>query len=253
MTRRIGADPELFAVDGNGKFKSVIGILQGTKEHPFEIRPDGCAVQVDNVAAEFNIPPSTSAEQFIEAINFNLNYITRVLEAHECKPAIVASAEFSSDELADPAAQVFGCDPDFNAWTGRKNPRPMSRNRALRVSGGHIHIETKLDPFYVARCFDLWVVVPSLALDRDVRRRELYGKAGACRPKPYGVECRALSNFWLASDDLKKWVYDQTHLAVDFAEQGYKFSKEEGEKIQSCINNSNMGLMQELVAEYGIG
>lgn len=249
---RIGADPELFAVDLEGKFRSFIGKVGGTKQHPLVIRDDGCAVQEDNVAAEFNIPPCESAEKFIEAINFNLEHLRTIATNHGLNLSISASAEFPLEELLDPKAMEFGCDPDFNAWTEKVNLRPRSRNKYLRSAGGHVHIETEMNPYHVARAFDLCCVIPSLALDGDTRRRELYGKAGACRPKPYGVECRALSNFWLASDELKAWVFNQTQKAVKFAEQQRRFSQNESLRIQSCINTSNLGLMREIVDEYGL-
>ncbi len=37
--------------------------------------------------------------------------------------------------------------------------------------------------------------------DKDTERRGMYGKAGAFRPKPYGVEYRTLSNAWLSNDE----------------------------------------------------
>ena len=52
-----------------------------------------------------------------------------------------------------------------------------------------------------------------MLLDDGAKRRELYGKAGAYRVKPYGVEYRVLSNFWLKSPALMQWVYDNTILA----------------------------------------
>jgi len=48
----------------------------------------------------------------------------------------------------------------------------------------------------------------SLSWDNDDRRRELYGKPGSFRPKPYGVEYRVLSNMWLKSISTQKFVFD---------------------------------------------
>ena len=249
---RLGADPELFLVNTNGKYISAIGKIGGTKQHPLIISDNGHAVQEDNVACEFNIPPCESANDFIEAINFSLDYLKEKVKEQGLSLSITASAGFDAEELNHPKAREFGCEPDYNAWTKRINPRPHARNKTLRSAGGHIHIETELEPFHVAKCFDLVVVIPSLSLDDDIQRRDLYGKAGSCRIKSYGVECRSLSNFWLASNELKKWVWDKTQATLEFAKSGYKFSREEGQKIQACINNSNIGLMYEILQEYNL-
>ena len=252
---KIGADPELFLKDKHGIFISSVGLIGGTKHQPRCIRDDGCAVQEDNVAVEFNIPPASTVAQFIESVTFNLSYLTEEVRAKGLSLAIEASAEFSEDQLQTPAAKVFGCDPDFNAWTKNYNSKPFSKNKALRSAGGHVHIGfdgEDLDPFNVARAFDVFVVTPSILLDEDTRRRELYGKAGACRIKDYGVECRALSNFWLKSEELMSWVYQQTLTAVNFIREGGSFSTNQGLAIQHCINTSNKGMAQSIKAEYGI-
>src|SRR3546814_15106496 len=44
---------------------------------------------------------------------------------------------------------------------------------------------------------DWYLGLWSLGKDKDKVRRSLYGKAGACRIKPYGVEYHVLSNFWI--------------------------------------------------------
>lgn len=252
---KIGSDPEVFLVDVTGKYISSIGLIGGTKENPRPIREDGCAVQEDNVAVEFNTPPAETVDAFIEGIKFNLDYLTEFVKQRGLSLSIDASAEFPEDQLADPRAQVFGCDPDFNAWTHKLNPRPTAQNMSLRAAGGHVHAGCKdedIDPWLMGQAMDLYLGVKSVGMDPDTKRRELYGKAGAVRIKPYGVEYRTLSNFWLKSPELQKWVYTQTLRACDFIKSGGKFSKDEGEKIQWCINNSDVNLMKEIVEEYGL-
>ena len=254
MNIRIGADPELFLVDAGGVYTSAIGIIGGTKSKPRQIREDGCAVQEDNVAVEFNIPPASEVDKFIESINFNLDYITNLVKERGLSLSVTASAEFPKEQLLNPKAQEFGCEPDYNCWTLRHNPRPKAANKQLRSSGGHVHVETKLPPFLVARALDIFVGVPAVRLDPDTRRRELYGKAGACRPKPYGVEYRTLSNFWLGSDELKAWVFEQTQRAHKFL---VDHSPEDGFEadsgiIQECINTSNINLVQPIMEKYGV-
>ena len=254
MKIHVGADPELFLVDGAMKFISSIDKIGGTKENPFAIREDGCAVQEDNVAVEFNIPPSTDVNSFIEAINFNLDYLKKRAEGMNLALAIKASAIFSDDQLADPRALEFGCEPDYNAWTRRINPRPKATNQALRSAGGHVHVgvDEKLDKIQLVRAMDVFLGVPSLEFDKDTARRELYGKAGAFRPKSYGVEYRTLSNWWIADDTSKKWVFDNTIRAVNFVADGGIVPDTDAARIQACINESNHDLMTEIKADYGV-
>lgn len=255
MTIRVGADPELFLVDVSGKFISSIGLIGGSKQNPRKIREDGCAVQEDNVAVEFNIPPSHEVDHFIESINFNLEYLTRLVREKGLSLSVVASAEFSLDQLSHPKAMEFGCDPDWNAWTMQINPRPRTKNKQLRSSGGHVHVETDDPPFLMARCLDLFLGVPSVNLDPDINRRQLYGKAGACRPKEYGVEYRTLSNFWLQSDELKSWVFHQVQRADEFLRTRIKevnYLESEKIRIQQCINTSNKELAKEIIEQYAV-
>jgi hypothetical protein len=158
------------------------------------------------------------------------------------------SAEFDKDQLTTAGALTFGCDPDFNAWDyGSANPRPRSRNKALRSAGGHIHIEApELDKLELTKAMDLFVGVPMLSFDTDARRRELYGKAGAFRPKSYGIEYRTASNAWLQSDDTKRWAFNQSQKAVEFVRAGKSIPDDLGALIQQCINKSDASLINDI-------
>jgi hypothetical protein len=59
----------------------------------------------------------------------------------------------------------------------------------------------------------------SLKHDSDPTRRTLYGRAGACRLKSYGVEYRVLSNFWMTTADRRKAVWNRMQLAVKAMER----------------------------------
>ena len=97
---------------------------------------------------------------------------------------------------------------------------------------------------------DLFLGVPSVTLDSDTRRRELYGKAGAYRAKDYGVEYRTLSNFWIWKDSLKDWVYDQTQKAVDFVASGQQIAKHHGLIIRKAINKGDMRSVEFIGRQY---
>jgi hypothetical protein len=157
---------------------------------------------------------------------------------------------FAKEELTHPKALVFGCEPDYNAWSRKENQKPQSTDENLRTCGGHIHVGTKVDMLKGIQNMDLFLGVPSVLLDdspSSIARRELYGKAGAMRPKPYGFEYRVLSNYWMFHDKLVRWVYDQTYIAM-YHESKIKHSKE----IQECINTGDKELAKHICSTYNI-
>lgn len=244
---RIGSDPETFLMDKTGKYISSVGLIGGSKDHPMSIG-EGCFVQEDNVTVEFNTPPTSNQQEFVNAINYNLDWIRSRAAQLGLSVVYTPSAEFDKDQLTTAGALTFGCDPDFNAWDyGAANPRPRSSNKALRSAGGHIHIEAPdLDKLELTKAMDLFVGAPMLRFDTDSMRRSLYGKAGAFRPKSYGIEYRTASNAWLQSDETKCWVFDQTQKAVEFVRAGKQIPDDLGELIQRAINNSDLSLLDDI-------
>jgi hypothetical protein len=86
---------------------------------------------------------------------------------------------------------------------------------------------------------DFYLGLPSLVYDAATRRREMYGKAGAYRPKSYGVEYRTLSNAWLNSAELIRWVYRATQKGVLSVIGGDMLVEKYGD-IQDIINTSDV-------------
>lgn len=221
MKFTLGCDPEWFVTNGK-KPVSIIGKIGGTKEKPISIPELGdhrYAIQEDNVALEYNTPPTDSHEMWLYHHTQMVSFLKEKLKEQGLKPLIQGSVIFDDKELADPRAWIFGCDPDFNAWTGRINPRPLSQNPNLRSAGGHIHIGTKyvkltkLQKIMLVRQLDLCVGLPLMLIDPDLDRQQLYGKAGAFRYKEYGLEYRTPSNFWTRTKPLVSWIARAAELA----------------------------------------
>jgi len=253
----LGSDPEVFLRNPlNGEFISSVRKIGGSKERPMPIDEQGNAVQEDNVAVEFNTPPCQSAADFIKHININKEWIAEKAKSLGLEMCIIPSAEFTDEQLHSREAQTFGCEPDFNAWKdGRMNPRPRSKNKNLRSCGGHIHVALDMgvdDPIEVIKAMDLFVGCLMLEFDHDKQRRELYGKAGAFRYKPYGVEYRTASNAWIETDERIQWAWDQSEKALAYARSGKGFTEEQGIRIQRCINESDMDLLAELKLEFDL-
>ena len=208
----IGYDPEVFWKERkSNKLISVIGKLGGSKKDPRKIN-DRVFVLEDNVAAEFNGPPAENADEFVKSISENIKFLAREAKKHGFELAEnIASGEFEVDQLQDPAAFVFGCEPDFNAWTGEINPPPFSYNPFLRSCGGHVHVGgiEGVDKISLVRAMDLYLGVPSALLDKDIGRSYLYGRAGCWRDKPYGIEYRTMSNWWVWENKWIEFVFDR--------------------------------------------
>lgn len=249
---KFGCDPELFVFNPQGQAVSAAGLLPGTKEEPYVV--DCGAIQVDGMAAEFNINPAVSFDEWDRNISTVLKTLGGMLpKGHALKA--VPSVTFDKTIFAEAPeeAKILGCSSDINAWTGEVNPPPdFPANPLLRTAAGHIHIGwtegAELgDIQHMMNCRDLvkqldWYLGGwSLRMDADPARRNLYGKAGAMRPKTYGVEYRVLSNFWIMTKANRLAVWNRLQQAIIDIQK--KFMPDtvgmlDNEYLQSSINSS---------------
>lgn len=242
----LGCDPEIFVALPDGEVVSGIGLLGGTKNEPLHITDKGHSVQEDNVAWEFNIPPCSTADEYVENINFVLGYLTTKAKENGLVLSKLASYELDEKYLKSRQARRFGCEPDFNAYTEDKNPKPKSKTN-LRVVGSHVHVgypnPSVKTSVMIVKLFDIFLTAPAISKDKDERRRELYGKPGSFRLPPFGVECRQLSNFWIHSDELIRWVFDTTKfislLAVDQPQRASELIDKYSQRAVDIINTNN--------------
>lgn len=251
----IGADPEFFVQESSvsDKIISVIGKLGGTKEKPLPVPKGG--LQEDNVLAEININPAANVDEFIGNITTVRAELDSRLSPHN---SVVKTCHiFTNEELAeDYRALEMGCSPDYNCWTVDINDSPDPYNN-LRTAGGHVHFgyenPTGDKSLAIARMADFYLGLPSILLDDDGLRREMYGQAGACRPKAYGVEYRTLSNFWLKEERLIRWVYDQAVRCVKEVDRLENLlSRCDSDLLQHTINTSNVEGAKALVERLGL-
>lgn len=251
----IGADPEIFVGDDTG-VRSIIGKIGGTKHAPLPLTPlgEGYAVQEDNVALEFNIPACGNRAEFIAAISKATGFLEGLMmDNHNLKFDKRSAVSFPESEMYDDRAFLFGCEPDYNAWTKDKNPRPTATDKFLRSCGGHIHIGFKgYDPHEVIKACDLFLGVPSVLMDQGELRKQLYGKAGAFRITSYGVEYRTLSNYWVFDQALTGWAYDNTARALDAVATGMSFDSEKA-TILAAIDGNDRTAAAHLVGKYNLG
>lgn len=246
----IGADPEVFLWSKlSGGFVSAHDMLPGTKKEPFKVKSG--AIQVDGTAAEFNIDPASTANEFYQNIKTVMKELGAQVPNYELKavPTVKYNRSYY-DRIIPDYAKELGCDPDYNAWDKAMNSPPEAKG-TMRTAAGHIHIgwTEGADPFDEAhfqtcaslvKQLDYFLGMSSLEWDPDGTRRQLYGRAGAFRPKSYGVEYRVLSNAWLNRMSLIKRVYK---LAVTGTEQffaGNLMEEEFGDLARTVINENQL-------------
>ena len=263
----VGADPEMFATDDTGKIRSVIGLIGGSKLRPLQVS-EGFFVQEDNVALEFNIQPATKKSEFIANISAGVEHCKVALGKVNLHAHIAGSVSMPDSELQSPYAFEFGCNPFHNAWSFEK-PKALSMdmlvNPADRFAAGHIHIgipgidSNPLLRAYWARALDVCLAGPALwwmtaeELEQERVRRTMYGKAGSYRPKSYGLEYIALSNFWIKHKNRMGAVWD----AINHVYHSYSPEKNgpwlgnqlnaEAEMLREAINRCDKAMAKPML------
>lgn len=227
----LGCDPEFFLRrKDTGEFVSAHGMFPGTKEMPYPLEKG--AVQVDGHALEFNIAPAASEDEFVENIKTVFAQVKDMI--NEVDPnlevALDPVATFTKEywESLPMDSKILGCEPDFNADDGEVLDSPDIIEVPLRTGSGHIHVGwTEFDdPFqedeFKKRLAVANKLTPALLEvakkwedEKSIERRKYYGRNGAFRPKHYGVELRALDNYWLKDEEAMRDVYRTTVSAFE--------------------------------------
>ncbi len=231
----LGADPELFVrSERTKKFVSAHDLIPGTKQEPYAVKCG--AVQVDGVAAEFNINPAECEDEFVFNIATVMGRLGEMIRSCDKNFQLVASptAVFDQDyfDSIPVEAKVLGCTPDYNAYTGEPNSPPHT-NEPFRTGCFHVHVgftndEDPKDRSHFEICrnlakqYDAVLFPLSHTWDADQKRRSLYGNKGAFRPKSYGLEWRPLSNAVVRSEDTIRLVYRSIFKATELYFEGVK-------------------------------
>lgn len=245
----IGADPEIFV----GKDNEIVSghhLPMGTKANPLKTKHG--SVQVDGLALEVNVLPSKSRYEFIKNCANVIKDLDDLVKAADPEMYLIVkpTAWFTPQYLESlpEEAKELGCNPDWNAYELRENERPDASG-SFRTSGGHIHIGwgEGFNPdsmqhiglcAEVAKQLDYCIGLPSLDFDQDSKRRELYGKAGSFRPKPYGMEYRTMSPMWLMSMGHTSMVYQGSIKALRLLNEGRVLDEEFDGLARDCIDQN---------------
>lgn len=229
----IGADPELFVLDNKGR------VIAPTPDHINYVKELGPA---DRLGLYCNLNPgsdkvdlSTRGKLSPDGAQLELHpagtscrgWLVDDLR-HALKGAASLLPVMGGERLAiipavqvgplvrkgfPPSANIFGCDPDWDAYSLSQSTKPMdARTHQWRYGAGHIHIglkevHTKAKPsvlewvpaFICVQDMYTGLLGVSLGLDPELakRRRKHVGKAGCFRIQPHGIEYRTPDNSWL--------------------------------------------------------
>lgn len=225
----------------------VCGMLGGTKDNPkpMNLMPDGFFIQEDNAAAEFNIPPSRSISTFISNTQSALNWIHNTLPKSVYLDDENSSVVFDKAYLDIPEINRFGCEADYNAFTISTNRPPRPHVPGFRSAAAHVHIGWENpdddDRLELIRLADVFVTCAQVPRETkpDHERRTLYGKAGAFRPKNYGVEHRVLSNSWINSASSMSMVLQRYLMAIVALNGKMTVAQNDYAAVQEAINSGN--------------
>lgn len=251
MQLLIGADPEVFLKTKNqpSEYYSGYNVIPGTKAIPYPVEKG--AIQVDGMALEFNITPVQTEDDFVINISTVMDILKSMIPK-EFEIEISPIANFSKEhmDMQPEEATRLGCDPDFNAYSMSFNP-PPTPHPTMRTAAGHIHLGwtencNPADPGHIYACsilakqLDFYLGLIGTIYDPDIKRKEMYGKAGAFRPKSYGIEYRVLSNFWLNTEKLMRLIFNNAVQGFnELAIKGNNLSKRNSVRDIINTNDSN--------------
>lgn len=252
----LGADPEAFLKNiKENSFIPSLGLIQGTKELPFEIIRPGFSTQVDNAMAEYNIPPSSTPKEFSDNIGKVLDWFKQNLP-EDIVVVVTPSAEFDAELLNNDQCQILGCSADYDVYSGENTSVTTLAQTNWRFAGGHIHvgypnpnIETNEK---IVKWMDIYLGLASTILDDDDRRKMYYGTPGRYRDKDFGVEYRTLSNYWTAHDELRQWVFRQTEKAYYAVVNKVQIGESYEREVQSAIATNNRNAIEKLMDHFDV-
>jgi hypothetical protein len=216
----LGGDPEVFVKDKlTGKITPSCGKVGGKKGLGIPFGPKRTHIHPkmleDNVTVEINFDPVIDYTQWMDWMAHIWNELQVTLFKKNLEPIPTSVHKFDPADLNMEGAYVFGCDPDFDAYdvTDSKRILDTSKLGTVRMCGGHLHLgynnPYQIHPSAVAILCDMFLGLPSITYDTQGDRRRSYGLAGLYRPKPYGLEYRTMSNWWIRPENLNA----STHMA----------------------------------------
>lgn len=241
-----GSDPELF-FEKDGKIVPSTSVV-----------PDGDhQVAQDGFQGELHPDNNSCREVSGNNIAYALEQAKEYANRIGAKLSLAVGVVISDDvwKSVPLSLKRFGCNPTENVHE-RRFKRVTGLREKFRAGGGHIHIgdlsyEEKKNLPTLVTLMDIIAGNTCVLIDRDeanIKRRENYGRAGEYRAKPYGVEYRVLSNFWLRHYVLWSMASGLVRNAVGMYRAGLAdelIKRFDLNKIRKAINENDKDLAME--------
>jgi hypothetical protein len=257
----VGADPEVFVANQEGKIISARPFVHGgTKEHPFALRY-GVGVHHDNVALEFSFPPADEEEEFVKNVDLALMQMQLLIGENNLliKPAVLNS-EMAAWIPKQEEFLEFACDPEEYLYL--EDSFLDIKEAWFRSAGGHVHIgwpnATDQQKSLVVSVCDYTLGAFNVLLEDEsgVTRRHLYGRAGSYRTKEYGIEYRTPGNSWLLSNKDIRSTFRLAKRSFEVAASDLIGDFEKvlpRNQLKTAINKGDKGTLLSFFKKTGLG
>lgn len=246
-----GSDPEMFFVKNGVMIPSTQILLNDTPN----VTRDGFQVELH--------PSASGCRQLAaRSIKYAITDAAAIAERAGAELSFALSHVVDDKVWKKTPSDVkkFGCNPTENVHE-KNQKRVTGKREKFRAGGGHIHVgalnvSEKNDLPTIVKLFDIVVGNTLVLLDRDpanITRRKNYGRAGEYRPKPYGVEYRVPSNFWLRHYVLWSLASGLIRNAMVHYRNGFAaelIAKFDMKDIRNAINNNDYELAHKNYLVY---
>lgn len=257
----IGADPEIFVVDGNKQIIPAFNFLPNQNKSN-KMRPDlgiYYSLHNDGFQAEFTIQAeaclnflSTNIAQAL----YKLYSVARKINPHANLLAVPMIDVMEEILLAAPAQYVqMGCSPSLNAYGLRGEAIVDGKAVPIRFAGSHMHFgvdkKARDRAPEIIKAIDCVAGVMSVALfagSGEKTRRKFYGLPGEFRLPKHGIEYRSISARMLSHPVYYHLLFDSARFALNMAgeKMAHWWSTPE-ETVVKCMLGCNRKLARQII------
>lgn len=269
----LGCDPELVLTQ-NSKIIPACGLIGGTKQQPLRIDGTNTYIQEDGVMVEFNTPTANNVNTFWDIVHQSISDVREFLYSRNSSYSYmtVDSHKYTKEQLASAQAHTLGCDPDLlaNLRGAERRPPTIEQLGNVRCAGGHLHVgypdkgegSGKIPGWVMVQFIEAGAYFPVMQYDSQPKRREFYGLGGLYREKPYGIEYRTPSTFWLSQHSssinflenihrVARWVCSNHTKAMELWEET-DFDSINKSISSGVVNTELMHSTYNMFQKYGV-